>query len=181
MAAQNFGPCQLHIPHKEWAAELPDAPSMAVTHERENWSEIERWVNERFPGCTGGCYTGYGSGSVTPADGVGSVVTPAMTTVCGIRGQFAIEVIVAVRFPSSAVGYRHLELNLPNYSPAPVHPGMTVPGVARGGGQLLSTSGLVSTGLAYTFTVEQTSGGPQTVPWTVFEMGDCTCAIPTGC
>lgn len=181
MTAQNFGPCQIHIPHKDWARDIQGVDEQAARQDRENWSEVERFINERLPGCGPSCYVAYGTGAQVTVSATPVTVTPALSTTCGALGSLAREVIVCVTFPSSAVGYRHMQINVPTYSPVPTPSGMTVPGVARAAGQMLNASAFIASNLTYTFTLEQTSGGNLTVAWTVYEMGDCACVVPTGC
>lgn len=54
----NFSPCELHIPHKDWARDV-GASEVATSKERENYSEIERWARYFYQNCVAsGCNCG---------------------------------------------------------------------------------------------------------------------------
>lgn len=55
----DFGTCDLHIPHKDWARDIPGMGEGAIARERENYSEIERWAKRFHDNCVGeGCTCG---------------------------------------------------------------------------------------------------------------------------
>lgn len=183
MTAQNFGPCQLHVPHKDWADEIENLSENARRQSRENWSEVERWVNERFPNCVGGCDCYIANRvSTDGSGGPGAILVPsgAPTTipyipgiVCGTRPTSGnILVVVNAIFVLNPAGTRHLAIN------GGLNTAIDVPAVATSpsGTQGLSITSVSYNNATYGVSVWQDSGGPLPVFSVALEYALCKCS-----
>lgn len=87
--------CSLHIPHKSWAMEDPDAPRKDF----ENWKEVERWARFFHDNCLPS------GGGITQAFVADSVGTSTITVTTGNSGnpEFRVSSTNSGRFQTNAV------------------------------------------------------------------------------
>ena len=94
------GGCDLHIPHKNWAAGDPRGEL-----ERQNYLEMERW-SQRLKACMGGgtcdCGVGFWGASNIPisfgggSDGYFNRGDQTLNTICGVTEQLTQSAIILV-------------------------------------------------------------------------------------
>lgn len=191
MATSNFGKCQLLIPHKDWT---PNSPQDQL---RQNWSAIERWVNDIYPTC-GGCTAFYAkyvqSGTITvptstgtASDG-GKFLTVAdfnLAAGCGTSTTDPFVVIATVEWPYDAGGtYRELNISAPGiaYLDQSGHVTSSVYQTRNAAGPWQTTTRLFLGKETWQVNLYQNSGNPLNVTVYVEVFGLCSaCDTPPTC